>query len=538
MLIRKIADKISLFLEKNFPAVFDVLFRNRVLVKYAISGFVAAFTDLFSLYFITEYILSPNLYLLGVAIAFIFAFMASFFLQKFWTFKNSSMEKIGGEVYLYFLVALLNLGLNLFVIFILVEAFDLWYFYAQLVSALFLGGISFVLYNRYVFRNSMMVKGSIMLATGIFPPDVGGPAVHTLNFLKGLNDADLKTGVVAYSDVKFYEDIDNNYEVERVSRKIPYGIRHLIYFVRLFVASLKYEIIYAQDISAAGLPAVAVSKLIKRRFFIRIGGDLLWERLAEKGKTKLSVINFYEKEKYKKYYLYHIGESVLKRAEKIIVPTELLAGVYKKYYGIPEKNIIVLPNPLPFVPENHSIQREIVSEKKILFAGRFVKYKNLEKLIIAFANIYNEIGPAKLVLIGDGPEKRQLVRLVKRLNLRNQILFETQLPHDELMEEIKKASLCVGPALTEFNPNFILECLSLEKPVILTKENGLSIKLPEKYLLDADDLKDIENKLKNIFLLNGKQDDELVLAIRNSHAINWSDIIKKHVSLFKDNTSH
>lgn len=530
-MIKKVYKKINLAAEQKFPAVYSRLYKNKLLIKYIISGCFTAFVDLTLLYLLTEYVFSEDHYLLAAMLAFIAAFIASFTLQKFWTFGDKNMEKVAGQLVVYLLVAFVNLGLNLLFILALVEIFDLWYFAAQIVSAALLASVSFILYNRFVFKSSV-TPGSVLLAAGIFPPDVGGPATHTLNFLQEFNDKKIKTGVVTYSDVKSAPEIDKKYDIERVSRSVPYGIRHLQYFFRLLTSSLKYENIYAQDISAAGLPAMVVCRLINRRLFLRIGGDLLWERLAERGKTNLSVVNFYKGEKYMKYFLYHVGQSVLMRAEKIIVPTDLLANIYTEHYGIAKEKIIVMPNPLPI--NMSEFKGTPAKDKKIIFAGRLVKYKNLEKLIIAFANIYSEIGPAKLVIYGDGPEKRTLVRLAKKLNLRNQIIFEEKIAHDELMSEINDASMCVGPALTEFNPNFILECLSLKKPVLLTKENGLSVKLPERFLVDAGDIREMEEKIKTILSLGGVAPDDLVETIKSSKAESWDDIIKKHLQIFRD----
>ena len=231
--------------------------------------------------------------------------------------------------------------------------------------------------------------------------------------------------------------------------------------------------------------------------------------------------------------MYHVGQTVLMSAEKIIVPTDLLANIYKNYYGISKDNIVVLPNPIPSACEAGLQDRPAKIGKNILFAGRFVKYKNLERLIIAFANIYTEISPAKLILIGDGPEKRELVRLIKRLNIRNQVIFKAKVPHDELMREIKECSVCVAPALTEFNPNFILECLSCARPVIITKENGLSIKLPERFTWNAIDIKDIENKLIDIINSGIVAEEEILDVIQKNKNTTWNDIINEHLNIFK-----
>lgn len=533
-MIKKIYRKINEKAEEKFPTVYLSLFKNRIFVKYFLVGSLAAIIDLGALYFFVEEIFSHDRYILAVISAYLLAFVSGGLLQKFWTFQDKSTKGMGLQMVLYIVIAAMNFVLNLFIVFALVEIFNIWYIVSQMMAMGILAGMNFILYSRFVFKRSMMVPGSILLATGIFPPDIGGPATHTFRFVKSFKERGIKTGVITYSDIAGDQGIDTGFDVERVSRKLPFGLRHLVYMVKLFAASLRYEIIYAHDITAAGLPAAIVSGVVGRRFFLRAGGDILWERLAEKGDTQLSAVDFYKEEKYKKYFLYHIGQMVLLRAEKVIVPAELLASIYEHHYGVPRENILVIPNPLPNKCETGFLNREAKIGKSILFAGRFIKYKNLDRLIIAFANVYKEIAPAKLILVGEGPEKRELVRLIKKLNIKNQVIFKAKVPHVELLKEIKESSVCAAPASTEFNPNFILECLSCGRPAIVTKENGLSIKLPERFTWNAADIKDMENKLIDVVGGGVEVENEIAEIIKKNKTLSWDDIIEKHIILFKN----
>lgn len=533
-MIKKVYRKINEKAEEKFPTAYRSLFKNRIFIKYVMAGFAAAIVDLGSLYIFVEYIFSHDHYLFAVVSAFVFAFIFGALLQKFWTFQDKNTGGMGFQMVIYVVLAAVNLTLNLLIVFVLVEVFDAWYLLAQTIAMAILAGMNFVLYSRFVFKKSMMVPGSVLLAAGIFPPDIGGPATHVFKFLKSFNENGIKAGVITYSDVKNDPAVDAGFDVERVSRKIPFGLRHIIYTIKLFAASLRYEIIYAQDSSAAGLPAAFVARLVGRRLMVRLGGDILWERLAEKGKTELSIINYYNEENYKKQFLYHVGQTVLMSAEKVIVTTDLLSNIYINHYGISKDVFVVLSNPVPVKCEISLGDRKASIGKTILFAGRFIKYKNLERLIIAFANIYKEIAPAKLILIGDGPEKRELVRLVKKLNIRGQVVFKAKVPHDELLEEIKSCSVCVAPALTEFNPNFILECLSCGKPVVISKENGLSVTLPERFTWNATDIKDIENKLIEVVNAGPEAEKDLSEIIGRSSTLSWDDIIKEHVEIFRN----
>jgi glycosyltransferase involved in cell wall biosynthesis len=93
--------------------------------------------------------------------------------------------------------------------------------------------------------------------------------------------------------------------------------------------------------------------------------------------------------------------------------------------------------------------------------------------------------------------------------------------------------MCIGPALSEFNPNFILESLSLGKPVLLTKGNGLSVTLPEEFLFDPFDKKELENKMLNMFDKNCYPN---MVEIVDSLPLNqsWDVVTDTHISIVKD----
>lgn len=120
------------------------------IIKYVISGGTAAVIDLFFLYFFVEH--SSMTYLSAAVIAFLIAFCASFTLQKFWTFKDSSVEKVHKQATVYLIVSLANLGLNTFLIYVFVEYSHLHYFISQILAGALLAVSSFFVYSFFIFK--------------------------------------------------------------------------------------------------------------------------------------------------------------------------------------------------------------------------------------------------------------------------------------------------------------------------------------------------------------------------------------------------
>ena len=121
----------------------------RRVVRFLISGVSAALVNFFVLYVLTEFF--GLWYLFSSAIAFITAFAVSFVMQKFWTFDSAETHKIKHQLPMHLSVAVVNLVLNLVIVYFLVEYVHLWYVLAQVVANIVLAVESFFAF-RWIFR--------------------------------------------------------------------------------------------------------------------------------------------------------------------------------------------------------------------------------------------------------------------------------------------------------------------------------------------------------------------------------------------------
>ena len=112
----------------------------------------------------------------------------------------------------------------------------------------------------------------ILIATGIYPPDIGGPATYVARLEKELRTRGFVVRVLAYTHL----------------RHLPKGIRHLVYFFKLLLLALGCDIIYAQNSISAGFPAAIAATLFNKKLVLKVVGDADWEQARNKGETDLA----------------------------------------------------------------------------------------------------------------------------------------------------------------------------------------------------------------------------------------------------------
>lgn len=119
------------------------------LFRYLVSGAIGASVTLSLLFVFTD--IFNFWYVYSSMIAYTCAFFVSFTLHKYWTFQNKNLHDIHIQFGTFLITFLINLSLNSFFIYSLVEFFDLNYLISQILSAIIIAVLSFFIYKQIVF---------------------------------------------------------------------------------------------------------------------------------------------------------------------------------------------------------------------------------------------------------------------------------------------------------------------------------------------------------------------------------------------------
>ncbi|CAN5862559.1 hypothetical protein BH11VER1_BH11VER1_19910 [soil metagenome] len=108
---------------------------------------------------------------------------------------------------------------------------------------------------------------------------------------------------------------------------------------------------------------------------------------------------------------------------------------------------------------------------RIAFVGRLVALKGVDMLIEA-ASPLARAGKIKLDIIGDGPERERLRRLIDREQIGDHARLEGWLDHNQLQPRLLEADALAFPSIREFGGGAVLEAMSLGVPPIVLDHGG------------------------------------------------------------------
>src|SRR3989344_4545836 len=286
----------------------------------------------------------------------------------------------------------------------------------------------------------------ILITTGIFPPDIGGPATYAKLLADHFGE---DASVLTYSPLL---------------RKIPQPLRFLVFLFKTWRASRNCDIIYALSPLGTGI----ASALVGKPLVVRVAGDRAWEDIVVSGKTSL-LIDDYQKIKNRgiKHWL---QVWVCKRAKTVVVPSEYLASIVAGW-GISREKIKIVPNAIAMEPPENLVVKPLseIHGTLIVSIGRLVPWKGFRMLIKIMPQLLEINNFFRLVIVGEGPDMPKLKAMIKNLNLQNKVYLVGK---QEPARYLASAELFVLNSGYEGFSHALLEAMAMSVPIITTNAGG------------------------------------------------------------------
>jgi len=192
----------------------------------------------------------------------------------------------------------------------------------------------------------------------------------------------------------------------------------------------------------------------------------------------------------------------------ILSPSSSLAGAFKN--NSLKKPIEVLENfidtnlfvPAPSLEEKNQAKKTWgIDNRSITYMGRLSYEKSIDQVIKAFARLLKKEPALKLMLIGDGPEKANLEKLTKELEIEKNVVFTGFVYKEKLVKALWANEVFITASKSENMPLSVLEVMAAGLPVVSVKEKGLAEITKENingFFAKTDDPGDIAQKISTI----------------------------------------
>jgi len=188
--------------------------------------------------------------------------------------------------------------------------------------------------------------------------------------------------------------------------------------------------------------------------------------------------------KNQKRLLFKVFFKIIHTSPDVIMAISNFLAKRAKRLGVDEDKIFITPNGVDMSEVSDAVEK---TRSRVVMVGRLSWEKGHNYLIKAWPEVLRNIPDAKLVLVGEGDKRSEIENILRDLNIEDSVRLTGNLPHKQVLVEIKKSEIFVCPSLAEGLGNVFIEAQACGVPpigtnvggipdIIVNGENGLLIK--------------------------------------------------------------
>ena len=231
-------------------------------------------------------------------------------------------------------------------------------------------------------------------------------------------------------------------------------------------------------------------------------------------------------------------------ATELIVPTKKTYDLFKEKYKV-KRNVHIVPTGIEVEKYSKKYSDEVIEELKekigikkedinLIFVGRLGLEKSVDFLINNHKNIVKKHPNCNLIIIGDGPERENLEKLVKKNKLENNVFFTGKVPLSDIGMYYHLGSIFVTASKTETQGLTVLEALAASLPVVAIKDESFIDPIKDNYngYLFTDD-KDYVNYINNLLDNSDKLNKMTLNAYESSNNFSSTTFANNALKVYK-----
>ncbi len=213
----------------------------------------------------------------------------------------------------------------------------------------------------------------IVIPTGIFPPDIGGPASYVPRIAEALAARGHSLEVVTLADNPKIAGAFA-FPVRRIRRgkaRIPRMVETIH---AIFQLARRSDLIYANGLF---IEAAIAAALARKPLAMKVVGDWAWERARNQGALSPTLEKFQAERQSPRWEVVKLLRSgVSRRAGLIIAPSRYLAGIISAW-GVPGRKIETIYNAVEVLPDVPPAALPPFRGRTLITVARLVPWKGL-----------------------------------------------------------------------------------------------------------------------------------------------------------------
>jgi glycosyltransferase involved in cell wall biosynthesis len=313
----------------------------------------------------------------------------------------------------------------------------------------------------------------ICIVTGIFPPDIGGPASYVALLAESLHSVGWKVEVVTYSSATAAPR--GLFPVHRISRALPLAVRLVLTITQVLRSGTRSDLIYCNGLV---VPTTLASLLLRKPLVIKIEGDCAWERASNRGWTTDPIEGFQRRrQRCPVTALKRLRDWCLKRCCAVITTSQFLGRLIRRWGYAGPLHVISNAIEEDFGAEVANLSRAeckvrigYPDRNIVVSVGRFVRWKGFAAVIRAAESLPDN---TVVLIAGEGPERLRLTHLIVSAGLREKVFLVGKVSRTDLPLYLKAADCFVLNSGYESFSHVTLEAMKMGTAVVAARTTGM-----------------------------------------------------------------